>query len=218
MALSEELRENVGPLWERMVTHPFVLELGEGTLPEEKFRVYFQQDYLFMKDWVTLLSLGIARSPDYDSARKLCAFLSAGLSGEEGLFRQAFGEMGLSPEQVKGLDRLPTAQSYGGFLRSIAYEGRFEEIVTTLLAIEWPYLEWAQRLATAGKRPQNPYYQAWIDIHTSTEMRDFVGWLRATADGFPQRERERLQEVFLTSFRYEYLFWEMAYRGEAWPS
>jgi len=30
-------------------------------------------------------------------------------------------------------------------------------------------------------------------------------------------EREDLREAFLTSSRYEYAFWEMAYRMETWP-
>ena len=53
MSLSEELRESVGPLWEKTVSHPFVIELGDGTLPTEKWRVYFQQDHLFLKHFLT---------------------------------------------------------------------------------------------------------------------------------------------------------------------
>ncbi len=35
MGLSDELQEGVGSLWERVVTHPFIIKLGEGTLPQE---------------------------------------------------------------------------------------------------------------------------------------------------------------------------------------
>ncbi len=37
MALSDDLRAGVGPVWERVVTHPFVIELGDNTLPQETF-------------------------------------------------------------------------------------------------------------------------------------------------------------------------------------
>jgi thiaminase/transcriptional activator TenA len=33
-----------------------------------------------------------------------------------------------------------------------------------------------------------------------------------------QKLSERLQEIFLISTRYEWLFWEMAWRLEEWPS
>jgi len=41
MGLSDELREGVGPIWEQVVTHPFVIELGDNTLSQDRFRVYF---------------------------------------------------------------------------------------------------------------------------------------------------------------------------------
>ena len=217
MALSEDLRVSVGPLWDKTVRHPFVLELGDGTLPENVFRVYFEQDYLFLKDWMQLLGLGVAKSPDFDSARSICAFLNGGLIGEEALFRQVFRGMGLSDEDVNALQPLPTTLAYGAYLKSIAFGGSYLEIATALLAIEWPYLQWAQDLNALGKKPGNPHYQAWIDIHDSEAMRDIVAAMRKDMDESVDADRERLLEVFHRAMRYEYMFWEMPYRGEAWP-
>ena len=55
MSLCDELQEGVGSLWARVVTHPFIIELGDGTLPQEIFDVYFEQDYLFVKELAILL-------------------------------------------------------------------------------------------------------------------------------------------------------------------
>ena len=218
MGLSDDLRACVGPLWAQVVQHPFVLELGDGTLPVEKFRVYFEQDYLFLKDWVKLLGLGVAKSPDFDSARSICAFLNGGLIGEEALFRQVFHDLGVSIEDVAALEPLPTTLAYGAYLKSIAFGGSYLEIATALLAIEWPYLQWAQDLNAAGKKPKNPHYQAWIDIHDSQAMQDIVAFLRGSINTTGGADSERLMEVFYQTMRYEYLFWEMPYRGEVWPS
>ena len=91
--------------------------------------------------------------------------------------------------------------------------------LTTWLAVEGPYLEWAQRLVETGKRPDNYYYQTWIDNHTNRGMIDFVSWLRYTVDTTPVSlaDRVRLQRIFRDVLRYEFLFWEMAYRNERWP-
>ena len=219
MGLSDELRAGVATVWERVVTHPFVIELGDGTLPQPTFDVYFDQDHLFLKDWAILLSLATAKSPDFDAARQLVGFLHGGLGGEEGLFQQAFRERGLSPQDVAALEYRPTTLSYSGYLRKNAYEGSFLDVIGTLLAMEWPYMDWAQRLVAAGKRPENHYYQTWIDLHTSQEMTGFVGWLRRMVDEAPvtEADRSRLQRIFQDVLRYELLFWEMAYRGEQWP-
>jgi thiaminase/transcriptional activator TenA len=219
MGLSDELRGTAGPFWERVVTHPFVTELGDGTLARQTFDIYFDQDYLFLKDWAVLLSLAAAKAPDFDVSLHLVGFLHLGLGGEETLFQQAFRERGLSRNDVAGLEYRPTTFHYSGYLRKMAYEGSFIDLVTTLLAVEWPYLDWAQRLQAAGKRPGNYYYRTWIDLHTSQGMTDFVAWLRRRVDATEATVADcsRLQRVFRDVLRYEFQFWEMAYRNERWP-
>ena len=217
MSLTEDLKQSVGPLWEKTVTHPFVIELGDGTLPAGKFSVYFQQDHLFLRDWIALMCSGVIKAPDFASASPLAAFIHLALGGEEGLFQQYFRDTGLSPQQVKDLRPFPTSLGYSGFLRNISANGSFVEIITTLLAIEWPYLDWAKRLTAAGKSPDNKYYKTWIDIHAGKELDDFVGWMRSLLDNAHVDSTDALKELFLTTVRYEYLFWEMAYKGEEWP-
>jgi thiaminase/transcriptional activator TenA len=219
LGLSKELRAGVGAIWEKVVTHPFVTEMADGSLDREIFDIYFDQDYLFLRDWAILLSLATAKAPDFDAARELVGFLHLGLGGEEDLFQQAFRERGLSLEDVKGLQYLPTTLHYSGYLRVQAYEGTFIEVIATLLAMEWPYLEWAQHAEQAGKKPGDRYYRAWIDLHTSPGMSGFVAWLRSVVDESAPTpgQEEKLQGIFLNVLRYEYQFFDMAYRGETWP-
>ena len=35
-------------MWHRFVNHPFVLAMGDGTLPLESFKGYLIQDYLYL--------------------------------------------------------------------------------------------------------------------------------------------------------------------------
>jgi len=37
------------PLWRSYVRHPFVAQLGEGTLPKESFVHYIKQDYHYLR-------------------------------------------------------------------------------------------------------------------------------------------------------------------------
>jgi len=57
--------------------------------------------------------------------------------------------------------------------------------------------------------------------HASNEYQEIVRWLRALFDGAAADVagalRARPQEIFDTSSRWEYLFWEMAWRMEGWP-
>jgi len=62
----------------------------------------------------------------------------------------------------------------------------------------------------------------WEAIEASPEFQEVGAWLRARLDeraaGLPEPEREALEAVFLTSSRYEYMFWDMAWRREGWPA
>lgn len=53
--LSERIYERAKTLWPRYLTHPFVTEMADGTLPKEKFRYYMVQDYLYLRDYVKIL-------------------------------------------------------------------------------------------------------------------------------------------------------------------
>lgn len=41
-------RADVKPVWDRFVEHPFVMALGDGTLPLDSFKGYIIQDYLYL--------------------------------------------------------------------------------------------------------------------------------------------------------------------------
>ena len=218
MALSDELRQAEADLWERMVTHPFVQELGDGTLPIEKFRRYFLQDYLFLHVLAKVVGLAVAKAPSLEAAQPLSPFLDTVLSAENALFFRAFQELGMPPEEYRDAQSLPTTLAMGNFMLATAHQGSFEDIVAILMVTEWTYYDWATRLAQAGKRPEQPIYREWIDIHAAQELGDFVSALRTRVDtAVAPHMVPRMQQLFRTTLRYEYLFWEMAYDGEAWP-
>lgn len=41
-------RPDVKDAWHRFVHHPFVMAMGNGTLPTESFKGYIVQDYLYL--------------------------------------------------------------------------------------------------------------------------------------------------------------------------
>ena len=201
-----------------MVTHPFVLELADGTLPAEKFKAYFVQDYIFVEDLVAVTALGISKAPDFASASRLNQFLAGILSPENDLFVRAFKRLAVSEEEYAAAEPSPTTQAFGDFLRRVGLYGGFEEILMALYVTEGTYLDWASRVIEAGNMPTNSLYREWIEIHGPHVLGDLVGWVRADldkADLGPRRTS--IEKIFVTALRYEYLFWEAAYSGERWP-
>jgi len=219
MSLTQSLRQQYHSLWERMVTHPFVCEMGEGTLPVAAFRRYFLQDYVFVNDLVAMTALGMAKAPNLTVANPLNQFLTGILNPENDLFVRAFKELGASEAAYTSASANPTTQAFGDFLMRVGLEGTFEDVLMILYVTEGTYLDWGRRLLEAGKQPDNPVYREWIELHGPAVLGDLVGWLCEHLDRAELgHRRTRLEQIFRTALRYEYLFWEAAYHGHpGWP-
>jgi thiaminase/transcriptional activator TenA len=91
--------------------------------------------------------------------------------------------------------------------------------VTILYVTEGTYLDWGTRLLEAGKKPCHAVYREWIDLHGPQVLGAFVAWLSQHLDSAEiGSHRSRIDRLFHTALRYEYLFWEAAYHGSArWP-
>ncbi len=58
-------------------------------------------------------------------------------------------------------------------------------------------------------------------MYSSREFAELAQWccdlLDSLAAGLPERDWRKLEATFLTSSRYEWQFWEMAWKLERWP-
>ncbi|MCS6925687.1 MAG: thiaminase II [Candidatus Binatia bacterium] len=218
MTLSERLREAALPIWQKMLAHPFVTELGEGSLPGDKFRFYMCQDYVFLVDYSRVLALATAKAPDLDTMGRFARLLDATLNQEMVLHREFAAQCGLSEATLAATTPASTTYAYTRHLLAVAALGSLPEIVAALLPCQWGYSEIGQTLARRGKPVAVPFYARWIEMYASAEFAALVTWLRALLDRCEGTvPAERLRTIFCTSARYEYLFWEMAYRLEEWP-
>ena len=75
-------------------------------------------------------------------------------------------------------------------------------------------------MAREGRGGGNSFYKEWIDIYTSREFtqgaQHLAKLLDRLAEGLPARETDQMETLFLTSSRYEYLFWEMSWTRATW--
>lgn len=223
MSLTAQLKEKHAALWQAAIAHPFIEEMGDGSLPAEKFRRYFLQDYVFVNDLVKMAGVAVSKAPDLALARPIEDFLHNILGAEDALFIGAFKTLEISESEYRNIEPLPTTAALGNFLVRLAYEGSFREICAAMYVTEGVYLDWGERLRQASADPTangselGEFYQGWIDLHTEEVLGQIVGFLGQVIDGADRSEQARLSDIFERALRYEVAFWEMAYRGEQWP-
>ena len=221
MGFSQELREKADPIYRRIFEHPFVRGIGDGTLEIEKFKYYVEQDYLFLIEYSRALALAVARGHDLATMGWFAGLLNETLNTEMELHRSYAAQFGISREALEATRPSPTTVGYTRHLLAAAYSEGFGGVAAALAPCQWGYCEIGQMLARRGRPEAQPLYCQWIDMYASQEFAQLADRLRevvdTTAQGLGAKEQARMEEVFLTSARYEYLFWDAAYRREAWP-
>ncbi len=206
-------------IWEAIKNHSFVQELFRGTLPLEKYRYYVAQDYYFLVGMTRSFALLAAKTRDYELTRKALWMAYSDATIELENYEKHLGEIGLTLERVKAVEPAPTTLAYVNHVLSICSLGDPVECLVSTLPCFWTYMWLPKQLEDLIEENKNKIYREWIETYRSKEYRELTKDLIKTIDkiGSGYSDIERLKWIFRTSSRYEYMFWDMAYRMEKWP-
>lgn len=219
---TERLFENVQPIWEKNHYHPFVQELGNGSLKREKFIHYMKQDYVYLIDYAKLFATAVTKTRDLETMDKFAQILHETLHFEMELHRQYAAEFGITREELESTKPTPVNLAYTRYMLNVAQNGNLAEIVSCLLPCAWDYWEIGKLLRKQyGDKIENNPYKQWIETYDSETFGEGAKWLidlmDKLAEGLPERELAILEEHFQITTKYEYLFWEMNYLEQDWP-
>jgi thiaminase/transcriptional activator TenA len=217
---SEQLRRKLDAVWEAQHQHPFIRALGDGSLDPERFQVWLRQDYLFLIEYSRLFALAAARAPDAETMRWMIA-AAHGVLHNEMLLHQAYAvEFGLTREELEAGAPLPTTRAYTDHLLRTAGMGAYVELAAALLPCAWGYSEIGQRLARLAGPGENRYAR-WINLYSGPLATDRARHGRDLLDRVAltvaPRALSLAEDAFAVSSRYEWMFWEMCWRGASWP-
>jgi thiaminase/transcriptional activator TenA len=219
MTFTDELWRSISAIYAAILPHPFVRGLTDGSLPREAFRFYAIQDALYLRDFARSLALAGARAPRDEWIIMFNEHAAGALRVERALHESFFGEWGLTPRQVIETPLAPTNLAYTSYLLAVSHAAPFHEGLAALLPCYWIYWEVGKELERAGS--PDPLYTRWIGTYASEE---FGGLVRAvievtneTAAALTDPQRDAMRRHFMTTSRYEWMFWDMGWRREAWP-
>lgn len=209
-----QLWTQVEALWQEMLAHPFLAQTAKGTVPRETFARWMQQDFLYAREAIPFLAVLLSKAPI--SYRKNLSESIAALHQELELFERMAGHHKVSFQDIR---MSTTCHAYSQFMLATAHSRSFEEGFAVLYGAEKAYLDswtWV-KTHVQGRNP----WQEFIDHWSSGSFRSYVGWLEGTLDELAGKastpKRQAMAELFQWTAHYEYLFWEMAAKGEAWP-
>jgi thiaminase/transcriptional activator TenA len=219
VTFTAELWQAIAPIWDAILAHPFIRGLTDGSLPRAAFRFYAVQDALYLREFARALALAAARAPRDEWIVMFCEHAVGALQVERALHDSFFADFGLSPADVRATPLAPTNLAYTSYLLALGYGAPYHEVVAALLPCYWIYWEVGKHLESAGS--PDPLYARWIATYASEEFGRVVRGVLAATDqlalGLGPPERAAMRRHFVTTSRYEWMFWEMGYRCETWP-
>jgi thiaminase (transcriptional activator TenA) len=222
MKFSERLVEKLQPIWRQNHSHSFVQELGAGTLDQEKFRFYMIQDYLYLIDYSKMFALGAVKATELEDMMVFSDVLQATVHGEMDLHRQYAARFGISEKELENAEPSPITLAYTHYMLHSGQNGTLAELVAALLPCAWSYWEIGKELAEIPGAKDHELYGDWVRMYSSEEFGQSAKWcidlLDKLSDGKPESELVQLEKIFLNTTRFEYMFWDMAYNKQMWPT
>ncbi|MEE9276204.1 MAG: thiaminase II [bacterium] len=215
----EALRSAAAPVWEKIFVHPFVRDVGAGAISPERFAHFVRQDYLYLQDFARALSLTGAKAGRQEDLETFAEHAANCVKVERALHSGLAARLGLTGDQLAGAAPGPVTAAYTRHLLVTCRAGSFAEGLAALLPCYWIYREVGRRLAE--NPPAEPLCAEWISAYAGEGYGALVEAQLSLADRLEadlgSAERERAVAAFILSSRYEWMFWEQAYRLEGWP-
>ena len=221
MSFSNQLRQLAEPIWKSQLSHPFVVALGNGTLPERKFKYYILQDARFLGDLYRVFSAAAQKAPDSESALRFTKLAEETIVVERSLHEGYGKRWKMTAAQMTSVPMAPTNFAYTRHMLAVAATGSCCEAAVVALPCAWIYCVVGQHLLRKGAPPKSHPYRDWLMLYASPEFAEVQRWMRKKVDQWAKtagrEEKRRMEEAFVISSRYEWMFWEMAWKEEEWP-
>ena len=216
---TDELWDAAAGIYERIRVHPFLTGLTDGTLPHAAFGYFVVQDAHYLRGYARALAVLAARAPSEQDTVTLAQHAAGAIAAEQDMHAELAGALGRTPPQTASAPIMPATSAYTSYLLATCHGGSFAEGMGAVLPCYWIYARVGEALLATSS--PDPLYARWIAMYGGDE---YQGVVDAAVDvteragaGLGPAERGRVREHFVATSRYEWMFWDAAYRQETWP-
>jgi thiaminase (transcriptional activator TenA) len=217
--LREDLWAVMEPVHAAVLAHPFLTGLADGTLPYDRFRHFVLQDAHYLRGYARALAVCAAKAPTEADTAMLAAHASGAVAVEQEMHAELLDALGLTAADASETPVLPTTLAYTSYLHTVTYQGSFAEGLATVLPCYWIYARVGEALV--ARSSPDPLYARWVGMYGGEEFGRVVADVLALVDRVgaeaSEAERDRMRGHAATTARYEWMFWDAAWRREGWP-
>ena len=198
-----------GETWHQILDLPFVRALGDGTLDEDLFSFYLDQDALYLRDYSRALATLSARADTAEAQVHWAAGAHEAIAAESQLHE------GWLANRARLGGPSPITMGYTNFLRATAAGDDYVVGAAAILPCYWLYEEVGAVLSSQN-HADHPYAE-WLSMYGGEEFaaevaRSLAEVERAFETASPA-QRVRAARAYLSACVYEREFFDQAHRA-----
>lgn len=218
MSFSHDAWNDGRPWYEAMLEHPFVAQLGNGELNQSIFYRYLVDDAHYLVRFSKALGTVATRWPTPDGGAAIARFAAGAIDAERELHSRLLAAGGIDLGDDRLAEPTPTCLAYASTLQAQAAHSPVEVAMAGLIPCFRVYTEIGQHFANLLQlRPDHPY-AAWLATYGDPE---FAATTRRAEELVDRVVSEALVDdmriAYAAAMRFEWMFWDASWRGEAWP-
>lgn len=221
LQLFDALKADSAEAWRAYTRHDFLRQLARGELPEDCFRHYLKQDYLFLKHFARAWALAVVKSRSLEDMRSCAATVNGLINEEMSLHVGYCAEWGISEDELQTVPEAPANMLYTRYVLDVGQSGDLLELLTALSPC---FLGYAEIGAWIAADPQtrlagNPY-RAWIEMYAGEDFQEaarsserqlnrLAGEYGLPGDSKTSPRWSGLSGIFADAVKLEIGFWDM---------
>lgn len=196
-----------------IINSPFIVELQQGILDQEKFKFFLLQDMLYLTEYKPINQKLVDMITDNDDARNYF------LKEIDGLEKEIEFEKKKYADDIPSLEQSPSNLLYTSYMYKIVNEKNLAKSLCALFACPWVYYKVGKYLKDTTDS-SNPFID-WINEYSQDDYDKSISFYESYTQSILQtlskEDQDDALKCFVKTCQMEYLFWDSAYKFESWP-
>ena len=208
MNFCNQLWEENQDIIRKIVSMDFIQEMFDGSLTDEKFYYYIEQDIHYLNDYARANAYLMAKSENTDQLKFFLESADASFKEQE----RVHGHYTVRPEYSQKNTLTPAFKNYSNFILYHTASKAIPVGYASIMACPWLYVYLGEHFS--AKKFDNIKYQYWFEANCTSEVQEWLQkqkqYLESFAQDFPSYQEE-MKQLFREALFLEYNFWNDAY-------
>ena len=213
MKWSDKAWQATEKIYNEIIILPFIKDLMNGVLSDERFNFYLVQDALYLNDYSKLLMNIAVKLQKPEHIEAFLKFAEDGIAVERALHASFL--KGYIPSKS---EMTPTCKLYTSYLISSLTHPRVEISLAAALPCFWIYQKVGEYIYANSK--ENNKFQNWINAYSEEafliSVQKAIEICNEVVADCNENLQQEMTDAFVWASKMEWMFWDSAYKLEKW--